>query len=141
MYSNQSTMLDNLAESFVIPSYFPGWLYGFSEAEAFFVLTTDHRRSGSIVSSFFISQNPELHILHAILSFFTAETGSNVNVISRTFKDFYKYPKGTIPPIHYSILLSSLEDKKVILHHFSHFPLIGHRRLSFGRWYAHLIMH
>lgn len=48
------------------------------------------------------------------------------------------YSSDTVPPIHYSLKLSNATDKATILNHFTSYPLIGHKRISFNLWSAHL---
>ena len=121
-YKNKTHMLLNA--SCIPPLYFPAWLSGFIEAEGNFNLVFN--KSGVLrKSAFSIGQNDELHILNMIKTYFKSENKiikDKKNIKDKEF-DYYR--------LH---LYNSL-SRKLIFEHFNLYPLIGHKDISYSKFY------
>ena len=121
-YKNKTHMLINASE--IPPLYFPAWLSGFIEAEGNFNLVFN--QSGALrKSAFTIGQNDELHILNMIKTYFKSENKiikDKKNIKGKQF-DYYR--------LH---LYNSL-SRKLIFEHFNLYPLIGHKDISYSKFY------
>jgi hypothetical protein len=100
-----------------LPSYFEAWLSGFIEAEGHFSIR--YRPTGGLLySKFQIGQNSDQYILQMIKNYF----GSNHPIT----KD-----KNTI---HYRITIYSHTCRQLIEKHFSAYPLLGFKQVSYSKW-------
>lgn len=120
-YKNQEVMLENYAQNFHLPIYFPGWLSGFSEAEGQFKLVKF--ANNTIKSSqFVIGQTYEKHILKAILIYFNCENKK----ISFTLN------KENV--LYYKIHLAGKDIRSLLVSHFNSYPLLGDKYTKYIDW-------
>lgn len=115
-YDLQKEIVNSKNKKFIIPTYFNGWLSGFVEAEGSFRLRNNK------ATSFYISQNDDIYILNAIKNLFLSNHKIGIHKDSR------------YETIHYRISISGKPCISRIKEHFSLFPLLGHKRLSFNVW-------
>ena len=115
-YDLQKEIVNSKNNKFIIPTYFNGWLSGFVEAEGSFRLRNNK------ATSFYISQNDDIYILNAIKNLFLSNHKIGIHKDSR------------YETIHYRISISGKPCISRIKEHFSLFPLLGHKRLSFNVW-------
>jgi len=106
-----------------LPSYFPGWLSGFIEAEGNFNLHFNEK--GSLKNSkFSIGQNDEFHILNWIKLYFQSN-----NVILKS------KPKENCNCYYYRLHLYNKESRNLIFIHFEKYPLLGYKNVSYKHFY------
>ena len=115
-YDLQKEIINSKNQEFIIPAYFNGWLSGFVEAEGSFRLRNNK------ATSFYISQNNDIYILNAIKNWFLSNHKIGINRDSR------------YETIHYRISISGKPCISRIKEHFTLYPLLGHKRLSFNVW-------
>lgn len=114
--------LDRLSNS-KIPNYFPSWLSGFIEGEGNFSLVFNEK--GKLrKSAFSIGQNDELHILNKIKEYFKGET--------KILKD---KQKKNVNVCHYRLHLYNEKTRRCIFNHFSKYPLLGYKYISYKKFY------
>ncbi len=111
-YKNQETLLNNLDKNFCLPSYFPAWFSGFTEAEGHFKLIKSSKNTIKS-SQYTIGQTFEKHILKAILRYFNREDIK----ISTTLN------KKNLP--YYRIDLGGKYFRSLLVYHFNENPLLG----------------
>ena len=100
-----------------LPSYFKGWLSGFIEAEGNFALK--YRPTGGLYySKFQIGQNNDKYILEMITNYFE----SNHKII---------LDKNNI---HYRVSIYSHKCCQNIVNHFTVYPLLGEKKVSYLKW-------
>ena len=109
-------LINSKNHSFIIPHYFNGWLSGFVEAEGCFRCRNDK------ATSFYISQNNDYYILNAIKTFFNSNHKIGIHKDLRNLNQ------------HYRISISGKPCLTLIKHHFNHYPLLGHKKISFDIW-------
>lgn len=120
-YKNQETLLNNFDKNFSLPSYFPAWFSGFSEAEGHFKLVKS--TNNTIKSSqYIIGQTYEKHILKAILTYFNREDRK----ISITLNN-EKVP-------YYRIGLGGKDFRSLLVSHFNENPLLGDKYTKYINW-------
>lgn len=123
-YKNKTHMLLNA--SHIPPLYFPAWLSGFIEAEGNFNLVFN--KSGVLrKSAFTIGQNDELHILNMIKTYFKSE--------NKIIKDKHKKNIKGKQFDYYRLHLYNSLSRKLIFEHFNLYPLIGHKDISYSKFY------
>jgi len=132
MYKDQNNMLDSYENNFIIPKYFPAWLSGFIEAEGNFRFLSDKRRNMQITGRFNIGQNFEHFIIKAIRDYFGGDVKIQV-IISK--KEFSKKRELLGEVKHYYLEMGSRTVKTAIFSHFSNYPLLGHKKVTYYRWY------
>ena len=115
-YDLQKEIINSKNQEFIIPAYFNGWLSGFLEAEGSFRLRNNK------ATSFYISQNNDIYILNAIKNWFLSNHKIGIHRDSR------------YETIHYRISISGKPCISRIKEHFTLYPLLGHKRLSFNVW-------
>lgn len=131
MYKDQSDMLNYNEKNFVIPSYFPAWLSGFVEAEGSFIIWFDKRRDNEVRLRFYLAQNIEHYLIKAIRDYL----GGKVKVVARVFnKEFSEKRIRLGEVVHYSISMENKEVISNIINHFSRYPLLGDKRVSYKCW-------
>jgi len=113
-YDKQKELVEKKNNDFVIPSYFPAWLSGFTEAEGSFRST--HAKS------FYISQNLDFYILNAIKLYFDSHHKIGIQ----------KDPR--YEAIHYRISISGKSCCLNIKNHFIKYPLLGYKKISYQNW-------
>lgn len=103
-------------------SYFPAWLSGFIEAEGHFKLSL--RETGGIRShQFCIGQDNDKYILEMIKVYLN----SNHKIIQDKNKR------------HFRIHIGGLNSKKNIYEHFTKYPLLGAKLISYNKWIMPLL--
>jgi hypothetical protein len=132
MYDDQHNMLANYSENFSIPSYFSPWLSGFIEAEGNFRFLIDKRRNMQVSGRFNIGQNFERFIIKAIRDYFGGTTKIQA-IISK--KDFALKRQLLGEVKHYYVEMGNKAVKTAIFAHFNQYPLLGHKRATYTRWY------
>lgn len=132
MYKDQENLLNFNKDNFVIPNYFPVWLSGFIEAEGNFRFIADKRRNMRISGKFNIGQNFEHFIIQAIKDYFKGDVKIQI-IISQ--KEFSKKRKLLGEVKHYYLEMGSKNVKNAIFSHFSKYPLLGHKNVTYSRWY------
>ena len=133
MYKNMNDLLirAKLNKKIIIelPFYFNSWLSGFIEAEGNFSLVFNdkgHLRN----STFNIGQKDDLHVLKLILFYFQSE--KNIG------KDKKKLVKGILTdPNYYRLNLCNSLSKKLIFEHFSKYPLLGEKNISYSKFFEY----
>jgi hypothetical protein len=135
MYNNQDNMLSYNDKNFVAPHYFPAWLSGFIEAEGNFRLYADARRNMQVQSRFNIGLNFEHFLIRAIRDYFGGTTNIQ-EIISK--KEFSNKRKLLGDVVHYYVELNRVDAKKAIIAHFDKYPLMGHKMVTYSRWYNHV---
>jgi hypothetical protein len=106
-----------------LPSYFPGWLSGFIEAEGNFNLHFNEK--GSLRNSkFSIGQNDEFHILNWIKLYFR----SNNTILKDKPKDKDNY-------YYYRLYLYNKKSRELLFEHFEKYPLLGYKNISYKKFY------
>lgn len=117
----QIDLINSYNNSFFIPHYFKGWLSGFIEAEGCF------RFRNNKAISFYISQNNDIYILNAIKTIFNSKHKIGINKDLRSIKTQYR------------LSISGKPCLTLIKNHFSNYPLIGNKILSYNKWSATII--
>ena len=108
--------------------YFKSLLYRFIEAEGNFNLIFNEK--GYLrKSSFSIGQNNELHILNMIKFYFQSD-----NKIIKDKKKI-KFKGSSIDSDHYRLSLYNALSRKLLFDHFEKYPLLGHKKLSYSKFY------
>lgn len=125
-------MIENYEKNFLIPIYFPVWLSGFIEAEGNFIFLEDKRRNLAITGRFNIGQNFDHFIIKAIRDYFG---GDNKIQIIIPKKEFSKKRELLGEIKHYYVEMGSSAVKSAIFYHFSQYPLLGHKKITYLRWY------
>jgi hypothetical protein len=120
MYENQSKLLIDLNQNSL---YFKAWLSGFIEAEGNFSLVFKKNRLHK--SAFSIGQKSEVHILNRIKFYFQSE--------NKICQDKLKN-NGTDPDYYRLHLYNSL-SRKLLFEHFKQYPLLGHKKISYKKFY------
>ena len=133
LYKNQQDMLNYNENNFVIPSYFPGWLSGFVEAEGSFVIEPG-RNEKSISGRFKIGQNFEQYIIKSIRDFFNSKAQIQVIIAKKKFTKKREL-LGEVPLYYVAV---GKEGREAIFSHFSKYPLIGYKLVSYSHWYTYL---
>jgi hypothetical protein len=117
---NQYALKNNIND---LPLYFPGWLSGFIEAEGNFNLHFNEK--GYLRNSkFSIGQNDEIHILNWIKLYFKS---NNVIIKSK--------PKIGGNFQYYRFYLYNAESRTLLFNHFSKYPLLGDKEVSYKIFY------
>jgi hypothetical protein len=120
-YKNQETLLDNFNKNFSLPSYFPAWLSGFTEAEGHFKLVKS--ANNTIKSSqYVIGQTYEKHILKAILTYFNREDRKISCTLNKENIAYYK------------IGLGGKDFRSLLVSHFNENPLLGEKDKQYRAW-------
>ena len=120
-YKDQEVMLENYDKNFNLPTYFPAWFSGFTEAEGHFKLVKS--ANDTIKSSqFVIGQTYEKHILKAILIYFN----------SADKKISYTLNKEN--GLYYKIHLSGKDFRRLLVSHFNSYPLLGDKYIKYINW-------
>lgn len=133
MYKDQDSMLKYNENNFIVPSYFSVWLSGFIEAEGSFRFIFDKRRNNKLSGKFNIGQNFEQFLIIAIRDFFGGDVKIQV-IISK--KEFSKKRELLGQVKHYYLEMGSKAVKEAIFSHFNQNPLMGHKRVTYSRWFA-----
>lgn len=120
-YKNQETLLDNFDKNFNLPSYFPAWLSGFTEAEGHFKLVK-YANNTIKSSKFTIGQTYEKHILKAILTYFNREDKKISFILNSENVAFYR------------INLSGKDFRSSLVSHFNENPLLGDKYTKYIDW-------
>lgn len=125
-YKNKKALLDQYVlknKVSDLPFYFPAWLSGFIEAEGNFYL---HFNENSILRSsrFAIGQNDEIHILNWIKLYFNSD---NVILADKAKND------GNFQ--YYRLFLYNTKSIKLLFDHFSKYPLLGYKNVSYKNFY------
>lgn len=109
-----------------LPFYFYSWLSGFIEAEGIFALVFNDK--GHLInSSFNIGQKDDLHVLNMILFYFQIE--------KNIWKDKNKNIKGILTDTnYYRLSLCNSLSRKLIFEHFSNYPLLGEKKISYSKF-------
>lgn len=134
MYQDQKNIIKYSNKNFILPSHFPAWLSGFIEAEGNFRFLKDKRRNMQISGRFNIGQNYDLYIISAIRDYFGGSVQINT-IVSK--KDFSEKRKLLGEVKHYSVEMGSKEVKISIFTHFSKYPLLGHKIVTYSQWYSY----
>lgn len=120
-YKNQEILLDNYNKNFILPSYFPAWLSGFTETEGHFKIIKS--TNNSIKSfQFIIGQTYEKFILKAILTYF--------NCVDK--KISLSLNNENVP--YYRISLSGKNFRSLLVSHFNENPLLGDKYTKYIIW-------
>jgi hypothetical protein len=136
MYNNMNEFLleklnltiDN--KKIYLPLYFNSWLSGFIEAEGNFNLVFNDK--GKLrKSSFNIGQNDELHILNMIKYYFQ----SNNKIIKD--KKIINYRRKKINSNYYRLSLYNALSRKLLFEHFNRYPLLGHKKISYSKFFEY----
>ena len=121
-YYNKNILLEHLARR-KLPSYFAAWLSGFIEAEGNFSLVFN-KKGYLRKSAFTIGQNDELHIFHWIKLYFNSKNTITIDK-PKVGGNFY----------YYRLYLYNAESRKLIFEHFKKYPLLGHKKISYNKFY------
>lgn len=124
-YKNQEAKLEIYDKDFKLPTYFPAWFSGFTEAEGHFKLVKSANDTIK-TSQFVIGQTYEKHILKAILIYFNSEK----NKISFTLN------KENI--LYYKIHLGGNDFRILLVSHFNSYPLLGDKYTKYINWISKL---
>lgn len=132
MYKNMNELHMPDKNLFIeLPFYFSSWLSGFIEAEGNFSLVFNdkgHLRN----STFNIGQKDDLHVLKMIRFYFKSE--------KKIGKDKIKLVKGILTdPNYYRLNLCNSLSRKLILEHFSKYPLLGEKKISYSKFFDYHI--
>ena len=120
-YKNQEVRLENYDKNLNLPSYFPAWFSGFSEAEGHFKLVKS--ANNTIKSSqFVIGQMYEKHILKAILIYFDCVDKKISFIINKE------------NVIYYKIHLGGKDFRSLLVSHFNSYPLLGDKYTKYRDW-------
>ena len=130
MYKDQDNMLNFNKDNFVISNYFPARLSGFIEGEGNFRFIADKRRNMIISGKFNIGQNFEHFIIQGIKDYFKGDVKIQI-IISK--KEFSKKRKLLGEVKHYYLEMGSKNVKNAIFSHFSKYPLLGHKNVTYSR--------
>lgn len=103
---------------------------GFIEAEGNFRFLSDKRRNMQITGRFNIGQNFEHFIIKAIRDYFGGDVKIQV-IISK--KEFSKKRELLGEVKHYYLEMGSRTVKTAIFSHFSNYPLLGHKKVTYYR--------
>lgn len=106
-YNNQSNIINNFNNNFIIPSYFSSWLSGFIEAKGCFNL----KEKGN--HSFLIIHSDDYYLLNSIKNFFLLSV--SVKNPSKAF---------------YSLEIFKKESLNNIISHCKSYPLLGNKSKS-----------
>lgn len=120
-YINQNLIINKntLYYNDKFPFYFPSWLSGFIETEGNFTLLR-YKNGGIKKHQFSIRQNKDYYILDMIRKYFHSN-----NII---YKD-----KNSLKD-HYRIYIGGYTSKLIIYNHFSKYPLLGEKEISFTKF-------
>lgn len=133
MYRDQPNMLDYYENNFVVPSYFSAWLSGFIEAEGNFRFLLDKQsRNLPVYGRFNIGQNFEYFIIKTIRDYFGGNNKIQI-IISKKKFSVKRELLGEVK--YYYVELGSRAVKTVIFDHFSKYPLLGHKKVTYLHWY------
>ena len=113
-YHKQKDIIQHSKTNLIIPPYFGPWLSGFTEAEGCF-------RSTSKLS-FYISQNDDWYILNAIKIYLGSRHKLGVNKDSR---------RPWLDNVQFRVSMSGKPTIENIINHFSKFPLLGYKKVSY----------
>jgi len=131
MYKNRNDLLKKLNNKIIIdlPFYFNPWLSGFLEAEGKFSLGFNDK--GQLRNSTFnIGQKDDLHVLKMILFYFQSE--------KNIWKDHKNLVKGILTDTnYYSLNLCNYLYRKLIFEHFSKYPLLGEKKISYSKFFEY----
>ena len=130
MYKDQPNMIEYNENNFILPPYFLAWLSGFLEAEGNFRFLSDKRRNMEITCRFNVGQNFDHFIIKAIRDYFGGD--SKIKVI-RSNKEFSKKRELLGEVLHYYVEMGSRGVKTAIFSHFSKYPLLGHKKVTYSR--------
>ena len=131
MYKNMNDLLNKLNNTIIIelPVYFNSWLSGFIEAEGNFSLVFNdkgHLRK----SAFNIGQKDDFNVLKMILFYFQIE--------KNIWKDKKISIKGILTdPNYYRLNLCNSLSRKLIFEHFSKYPLLGEKKISYSKFFEY----
>lgn len=134
MYKYQEDMLNYNENNWAIPNHFSAWLSGFVEAEGNFRFLSDKRRNMEISGRFNIGQNFEHFVIKAIRDYFGGEVKIQVTIASDK-KKFSKKRELLGEVKHYYVEMGSRAVKNAIFDHFCKYPLLGHKKVTYSRWY------
>lgn len=123
-YENKLNLLHKLCKQNT-PVYFPGWLSGFIEGKGNFSLIFNNKNQLR-KSCLTIGQNDELHILEWIKLYFNGDT-----------KILIDKPKKGGNLKYYRLHLYNVHTRKAIFNHFNLYPLLGHKIVSYHKFYNH----
>jgi hypothetical protein len=113
-YINQKQYFKN---DLTLPSYFKGWLSGFIEAEGNFALR--YRPTVGIhYHAFRIGQNYDKFLLEMIKNYF--ESNHTITLDKNN--------------IHYRVSISNQKCRQNIVNHFTVYPLLGDKQISYLNW-------
>lgn len=132
MYQNQHIKLNHYKTNFIIPNYFPAWLSGFVEAKGNFRFLYDKRRNMQVSGRFNIGQNFDHYLITNIRDYFGGDVQIQT-IISK--KEFSKKRELLGEVKHYYVEMGSKAVKNEIFNHFNKYPLLGHKRVTYSRWY------
>lgn len=135
MYHNQMDIINHNNNNFTLPDYFPAWLSGFVEAEGNFRFLKDKRRNMEISGRFNIGQNFDFYLISAIRDYFGGKVKIQIIVSKNNFSEKRKL-LGEVK--HYWVEMGSKEVKNSLFAHFSKYPLLGHKNVTYLRWYSSL---
>ena len=131
MYKNMNDLLTKLNNKIILelPFYFNSWLSGFIEAEGNFSLVFNDK--GHLRNSIFnIGQKDDLHVLKMILFYFQSE--------KNIWKDQKTLVKGILTdPNYYRLNLCNYLSKKLLFEHFSKYPLLGEKQISYSKFFEY----
>ena len=133
MYKNMNDLLirAKLNNEIILelPFYFNSWLSGFIEAEGNFSLVFNDK--GQLRNSTFnIGQKDDLHVLKMILFYFQIE--------KNIWKDKKNLINGILTdPNYYRLNLCNAISRKLIFEHFSNYPLLGEKKISYSKFFEY----
>lgn len=134
MYNNKIELLQaklKIQTKYIeLPDYFKAWLSGFIEAEGCFSLVFN--KEGKLrKSEFAIGQIEELHIMNMIKFYFQSKNKINTEKIRISFKG------NPTEAIHYRFYLYNALSRKLLFEHFTKYPLIGKKKLSYIKFFEY----